>query len=249
MTNSTVADLRSVNTFRLLIDIIAAPSEALHRVSEVQPRSWWLPALLAVVSAFAYLAVTLAEAAAEAAKQVQAQLGTMPADQAAAAAPMIERVTSPAFIFGAGAVTIVLGLLVAWGLASLILYLGASLAGGQVKIGKLWPAMAWTWLPFALRGFLQTAWSAVNGSMIHYPGLSYWFASGDTVKDQTQPLFVLAGHLDLFGLWHVVLIYLLLRTVARLSGGGTFFITLVYVAINLGLRLIPPLLGGVFGVG
>lgn len=249
MTNSAVSDLHPVNTFRLLIDIIAAPSEALRRVSEVQPRSWWLPALLTVLAALAYLTVTLNEAAAEAAKQVQVQMGTLPPEQAAAAAPMIERVASPTFIFGMGAVTIVLGLLFAWGLASLVLYLGASLAGGQVKIGKLWPAIIWTWLPFALRGFLQTAWSAVNGSMVRYPGLSYWFATGDSVKDQTQPLYVLAGQIDLFSLWHLLLIYLLLRVVARLGGGGAIILTLVYAIINLALRLIPALLGGAFSVG
>lgn len=249
MTNYRTPDLRPVNTFRLLIDIIAAPSETLRRVSEVQPRSWWLPALLSVVSALAYLGVTLGETAAEAAKQAQLQLGTLTPDQAAAAAPMIERFTSPAFLFGSGAVTILLGLLIAWGLASLLLYFGASLAGEQVKIGKLWPAIVWTWIPFALRGFLQTAWSAVNGSLIHYPGLSYWFATGDTVHDQTQPLFALASQIDLFGLWHVVLIYLLLRVVARLGGGGAIILTLVYAIITLALRLIPALLGGAFSVG
>lgn len=249
MTNLRSDELRPVNTFRLLIDIIAAPSETLRRVSEVQPRSWWLPAILSLLSAFAYLGITLNEAAAAAAKQVQLQMGTMPAEQAAAAAPMIERVTSPAFIFGSGAVTILIGLLLAWGLASLIFYLGASLFGGQVKIAALWPAIVWTWIPFALRGFLQTAWSAVNGSQIHYPGLSYWFATGDSVKDQTQPLFALASQVDLFGLWHALLVYLLLRAVARLGSGGALVLTLIYVAINLGLRLLPALLGGIFSVG
>lgn len=249
MTNSITPDLRPVNTLRLLIDIIAAPGEALRRLSEVQPRSWWLPALLSLLSAFAYLGVTLEETAAEAAKQVQAQMATLSAEQAAAAAPMIERVTSPAFLFGSGAVTIVLGLLIAWGLASLVLYLGASLAGGQVKIGKLWPAIVWTWLPFALRGFLQTAWSTIDGSLIHYPGLSYWFATGDATADQTRPLFALASQIDLFGLWHVVLVYLLLRLVARMGGGGAFAITLAYVAISLGVRLLPALVGGAFSLG
>lgn len=242
-------ELHPVNTFRLLIDIIAAPSETLRRVSEVQSRSWWLPAVLSLASAFAYLGVTLNETAAEAAKQVQMQLGTMPPDQAAAAAPMIERVTSPSFIFGTGAITILLGLLIAWGLASLILYLGASLFGGQIKIGRLWPAIVWTWIPFALRGFLQTGWSAVNGSPIHYPGLSYWLATGDAVKDQTQPLFALASQVDLFGIWHGLLIYLLLRAVARLGSGSALVLTLVYIAINLGLRLVPALLGGAFSIG
>jgi hypothetical protein len=249
MTNFAAPDLRPLNPFHLLIDIIAAPGEALRRLSQVQTRSWWLPALLSLLAAFAYLGVTLEETAAEAAKQAQVQMGTMSAEQAAAAASMIERVTSPAFIFGSGAVATVLGLLIAWGLASLVLYLGASLAGGQVKIGRLWPAIVWIWLPFALRGFLQTAWSAANGSLIHYPGLSFWFATGDTAVDQTRPLFALAAQVDLFSLWHVALVYLLLRLVGRLGGGGAFAITLAYVVINLGVRLLPALVGGAFSLG
>lgn len=247
--NTPIAELKPVNPFSNFVDVIAAPSTAYRRISEVQLRSWWLPALLAFAGALLYLGVTLNETVAMAAKQVQVQMSSMTPEQAAAARPMIERFTSAPFIFGSGAVTVAIGLVIGWLIASALLYFGASIGGASLKFGKLWPVVVWSWLPFALRAFLQSAWSVVNGAMIHNPGLSYFIATGDTTKDQTNPLFALTSQIDLFAVWHALLIYLILRVVARMGTFGAILLTLLYAVISLALRVLPAWVSGAFRVG
>jgi hypothetical protein len=241
--------LQPVSPFHNLVDIIAAPGTALQRIGTVQPRSWWFPALLAVAGGLLYLGVTLDDVAAEAARQMQIQLGTMPAEQAEAARPLIERFSSPVFLFASGGVSILLGLVVSWLMAAGLLYFGAAILGTSVPFGRWWAPVIWTWVPFALRSLVQSAWSLVNAAVIRYNGLAYLVASGDTAADQTNPLFALAAQLDLWALWHGVLVYLLLRTMARLGRGSALALTLFYAAVALGLRVLPAVAGGLFRVG
>ncbi|MCX7852467.1 MAG: YIP1 family protein [Caldilineales bacterium] len=238
-----------VSPFHNLVDIIAAPATALRRIGATQPRSWWFPALLAVAGGLLYLGVTLDELAAETARQMQIQLGAMPAEQAEAARPLIERFNSPVFLFASGAVGILLGLIAAWLLAAGLLYFGAAILGASLPFNRWWAPVVWTWVPFGLRGFVQAAWSLVNGSLIRYNGLAYLVASGDSTADQANPLFALASQMDLWTLWHGVLVYLLLRTAARLGRGSAIALTLFYAVVSLGLRVLPVVAGNLFRVG
>ncbi|NUQ37284.1 MAG: YIP1 family protein [Caldilineales bacterium] len=233
----------------ILIEMIAAPAQALRRISAHHRRSWWLPALLAAALPALYLWLTRHLAAELAARQIALQLGAMPPEQAEAARPMIERFQTPEFIFLSGAGVLIIGLFLAWLVSSMLIYFGASLTGARMSMPQVWPAVVWAWLPFALRAGLQSLWAFLTDRMILYPGLSYLTASGDTVADQTRPLFTLAAQVDLFALWHLVLVFLIFRHIARSSRGAAFMLTLLYAAINLGLRLLPTLLGGAFGLG
>ena len=238
-----------VSPFHNLVDLIAAPATALRRIATVQARSWWFPALLAVAGGLLYLAVTLDDIAAETARQMQMQLSSMPAAQVETAQPLLERFSSPAFLFASGAVALLVGLVASWLLAAGLLYFGAAILGTSLPFSRWWTPVVWTWVPFALRGFVQAAWSLVNGTVIHYTGFSYLVASGDRMADASNPLFVLAAQVDLWALWHGVLIFVLLRTMARLRRGSAAFLTLFYAVVALGLRVIPALMGGLFRLG
>jgi hypothetical protein len=238
-----------VSPFHNLVDIIAAPATALRRLATAPARSWWFPALLAVAGGLLYLGVTLDDLAAETARQMQMQLSTMPAEQVETAQPLLARLSSPAFLFASGAVALLVGLVASWLLAAGLLYFGAAILGASLPFSRWWTPVVWTWVPFALRGMVQAAWSLVNGTVIRYAGLSYLVASGDRMADASNPLFVLAAQVDLWALWHGVLVFLLLRTTARLSRGGAAFLTLFYAVVALGLRVIPALAGGLFRPG
>lgn len=237
------------NLLTTFIDMIAAPAQAFRRISERQQRSWWLPALLALVAPLLYLWLNVDRTVALAQRQLQLQLSTIPPDQAEAARSMAERFTQPRTVLLTGSLGTVLSLAVALGLAMLILYFGSALFGAMPKAQALWPAVVWSWLPFALRGFLQTGWSLANQALIQYQGLSYFVATGDVAADSQRPLFVALSQVDLFSLWHVVLVYVLLRAVVRLGGGGAFSLTLLYALLNIGLRVLPVFIGGLVSLG
>ncbi len=238
-----------VSPFHNLVDIIASPATALRRLATAPGRSWWFPALLAVAGGLLYLGVTLNDIAAETARRMQMQLSAVPAAQAETAQPLLEGLRSPTFLFASGAVALFVGLVASWLLASALLYFGAAILGTSLPFSRWWTPVVWTWVPFALRGFVQAAWSLVNGTAIRYTGLSYLVASGDRTADAVNPLFVLAAQVDLWALWHGVLIFVLLRTTAQLSRGSAAFLTLFYALVALGLRVIPALAGGLVRPG
>jgi hypothetical protein len=231
------------------VEMIVAPRRALQRVARRQTQSWWLPVLLALGASILYLWLNLGRTAALAARQLELQLSTLPPDQVEAARAMAERFSQPRTMLIMGVFSTALGLAVGLLLGSAILYFGAALFGAMPKFNQIWPAFAWTWLPFVFRSFLQAAWSTINQALITYPGLSYLVATGDTLADNKNWTFVALSQIDLFSLWHVLLVYLLLRVVTRLGGGSAFVLTLLYAVLTLGLHLLPVLAGGLVSFG
>jgi hypothetical protein len=116
------------------------------------------------------------------------------------------------------------------------------MSGRDLGFGQVFAAFSWTWLPFCLRDLVNAGWVLVTGSLITNPGLSYFFATGDTVADTQDPLWVLAGYVDLFTLWHLILVYFLVRATRRRGGG--LGLTLAYALIALLVRVVPRLLAG-----
>ena len=82
----------SKNVFVDLIDIIAAPGQALRRIS-FYPRSWWFPALLAILSALILLWVSLPVLIDQAQTMAQLQLTNqnLSPEQLEATQQMVER--------------------------------------------------------------------------------------------------------------------------------------------------------------
>jgi len=223
-------------------DILTAPNEAFRRISAVQPKSWWFPALLSLIAPILHVYFTM-DLQIERMKKVSAlQLSNMTPEQADAARPVIERMAHPNAILLSSLAQVVLGLLVAWGIAMLILYFGIALTGSSPKTNGLWAAIAWSWTPLAIRPLWQLVWNLSRGALIKYPGVSYWVATGKIAEDQRNPLFLTAAQLDFFALWHLILVYLLIRIVGKLGRGSSLLLTLVYAFVQLGIRLLPLLL-------
>jgi hypothetical protein len=148
--------------------------------------------------------------------------------------------TGPLALGLIGFATSAIGLLIGWLLGAGILFLGLSIAGEDVSYAPLVAAFSWTWLPFALRDLVSAGWTLATGLVRINPGLSYFVASGDSVADAGNPLWLLAGQLDLFWLWHLVLVYALVK--AARPRGGALGLTLVYALIYLAVRVGPALL-------
>ena len=247
MTDDTI--VKPVNPIVNLWDILTAPSLALERVSTIQSRSWWLPALLALITPVLHIALTMDWQIERIKTNIALNLSSMPAEQADAARPVMERMLQPNALLVSTLTQVALGLLVSWAIAMLILYFGIALLGTPPKSTGLWSAIIWAWTPFAIRPLVQLAWNYYAHSLIQYPGLTYLVASGNPIEDQRNPLYIAAAQIDLFSLWHVILIYLLLRVVGKLGRAGSLFITAIYIIILLGIHIFPPIVTSLMGAG
>ncbi len=237
------------SSLSLLVSVIDRPTEALARVAESPRWRWVWPTLLSIASIAVYLALAapyLQKAAQQAAMQ---QLSTLPAEQAAAAQEQITRFTSLPVVVGGAAVSAVLGLALSWLIAAAILYFGSLIAGEDLNFGQMFAITPWLWLPFTLQGFVQAGWTALRRELLTTPGLSGLVATGNQMEDARSLMFNLLSHVDLFAAWHVVLVYAGLRGLTRMRATKAMWLTVIYAALSLAVRLIPVLIGRAFTPG
>ena len=104
-------------------------------------------------------------------------------------------------------------------------------------------AAPWLGLPFALEKALQTGWTMFSGTLIVNQGLSHLVSTGRQLEDARNLAYGLLSQVSLFRLWHLVLVYALLRTVGRCKGGSAFWLTIFYAVVTIGGAAVFTLLG------
>lgn len=235
------------SSLALLPGIIDRPRQTFAMLLATPRWRWVLPLVLCIL-ALALVSAATAEFASEQARlqqaqvmsQMQTQLENLPEAERQQTQRMIDRTTSPIFVGGIGFITRSLGLPIGWLIGAAILYFGLAIGGTELKFSALFSVISWTWLPFALRDVLQAIWTWATGQSLLNPGLSYFFASGDLLADARNPVYALTSLLDLFFLWHIVLIFFLIK--AAKQRGGAAGLTVVYTLLYLVLRILPILL-------
>lgn len=242
-------DNETRSIWRLLLGIVDRPTATFKAV--LARRTWrmWAVPLLMLFLCFTVMTVIGAPYGVEIARQqMQRQLDSMPPEQAEAAGPQIETFTSLPFILatglGVGTIALIVGIVV----QAALLYFTALVAGGEVEFGPVFTMSVWTRWPSALRSLVQAGYMILAKRAIQYPGLASLVATGDLMKDGQNPLVALLGRIDLFWLWHLLLVVLGLAVVARFSRSKALVLTVVYAALSLAIAVIPSLLaGGVAG--
>jgi hypothetical protein len=205
---------------------------------------WAAPLLVLIVSLAVLVIVQTPYALVVARQQAETQLATLPEAQAQAARTGLEMTMSLPFMLATGLGFGALALIIATLAQATLLYFTALISGGETTFGAVFRMSAWSRLPMALAALAQAGFIAVTGRLIQYPGLSFPVASGDLMQDARNPVFVLLSGLDLFWLWHLLLVGLGLAVVARIGRGKAFLLTLVYAALFLGFTVLPTLLFG-----
>ena len=227
---------KSKSSWSLLAGIIDRPSATLAEIVAYPRWRWVLPLMLALLATIASVVVSAPLLAIEAKQQMAAVLNRMPAEQLAQMPKQIEALQQPLFIGVSAALTGILALLIGYLLQAVVLYFGSLIAGGEIDFGRLLVAAPWLGLPFILETVVQTAYVAMKGRLIVNQGLSYLVSTGSPTADAGSLAYAALGMLTLFWLWHLLLAYKLLRVGPRLGGGAAFIVTLLYAALNVGLR-------------
>lgn len=239
------ANSKTPPLWQLLFGIVDKPTATFKAVLARRKWQTWAMPLLVVLLCFAVMTVIGAPYGVEIAhQQAERQLSTMPAEQAEAARASMDTFTSLPFILATGlvmgAIILIIGLLA----QAAILYFGALVAGGEVEFGPVFTMSVWTRLPTALRMLVQAGFMLVAKRSIQYPGLAALVATGDMMKDAQNPMVALLGRLDLFWVWHLLLVVLGLSVVARFSRFKSLVLTVILAALSLAATVVPSLLFG-----
>jgi hypothetical protein len=225
------------SVWALSIDIFDRPGQAFANVAAYPRWRWLPPAFLAVAVLVASLVLTAPLLAAQTQQLMAEQLGRLSGDQATLVREQAARFSTPQVLAITGIATGIVGLAFSWLIAATILYFGALISGGDVEYKRIFATMPWLGVPSILETGLQTAFILYTGKLITNQGLSYLVSTGSITEDMRNLAYVALGQATLFRLWYLVLAYTLLRSVARLSRGSAFFVTVVYWALLLGGQL------------
>lgn len=248
--HKTVTNGETQSLLQLLFGIIDKPTATFE--AAVARRKWWMwlvPLLLVILATAVLLAVQLPYNMEMGREQAEARLASMPAEQAEAARSSMETFLSPQFLLASGLGSIVVILFIAVLVQTAFLYYTALVAGGDdMSFGSMFTMSAWSRLPAAIGALAQAGFIAFTGRNIQYLGLAALVTTGDPMQDVQDPMVMLLARIDLFWLWHLLLVTLGLAVVARFSRGKSLIITLLYAVLALGTSVLPTLLfGGVFG--
>ncbi len=208
-----------------------------------------LPAALAIAALVVSVVLMAPLLATQAQQAMAGQLNRLPAAQLEAVQAQMALFRSPLFIGAVAAATGVLGLLVGWLLQSALFFFGAMIAGGEADFGRLFAAVPWVNLPFVLETIVRTAYVASRGQLIVNEGLSYLVSSGKPLEDARNLAYVALSQASLFRLWHLVLVYFLLRVGTKLERGGALALTLIYALLAVGGQLALATLSRLTTVG
>ena len=174
MSEERVAEAHRLAPLRLVWGMIVRPRATLEYLNEQGGRAWWLPALLAV--AFVVLPVVVAapitsQQTREAVLATQERMGQeweeaeLTAEQEAQVEQMMGIAASPLITVLFPAVGNVIGRAVGWLAWAGALYLAGMALGGRTTFGQMFRTVVWAWLPYALRGLLQTMTAETDGTV------------------------------------------------------------------------------------
>ena len=231
----------------LLLGIIDRPAATFRAVAARRGVLTWLAPLLVVLFCLAPMVVVQAPYNVEVAQQqVRRQMETMPEEQQKQASAQIETFTSARFLMATGLVTGAISLMLGVLAQSLLLYMGGMVAGGELTFGLLFRLSVWSRLPYAVSYLALAGFVSLAGRAVHYPGLSILVATGNLLQDAGTPLFTLLSTIDLFWLWHLVLVAVALAPGGggRLQRGAAIILTSLYAILSLAVQTAPTLLLG-----
>jgi hypothetical protein len=144
------------------------------------------------------------------------------------------------------ALSALLGIWLGWLLVGGLLHLVMTLLGGRGNTMGAMNLVAWAGMPFALRDLVRGAALLVSRQPIDNPGLA-----GFAPLDATGFVAYLAAWLpviDLYLIWHIVLLVLGVRaasslTIGKAVGAALFTVLLVLAVLAL-IRFLTGQLGG-----
>jgi len=247
---------------RLLWGMIVRPRATLEHLRDRGGKTWWLPALLAaamIILPVVVAAPITARVARESFLAAQEQMGEqldreMSEEDRAQMEQAMSITASPLITAVFPALGGVVGQVVSWLAWAGALYLAGLALGGRSTFRQMLHMVLWAWLPYVLRGLLQTIYILASGQLIAHPGLSGLVQGETSVEEMVLAppspgqtvLIAFLSRMDLFLVWNLVLLVIGVMVVTHLPRRKAVLLTLGVWVLLTALGLAPALVGGLF---
>lgn len=249
--------LKTQGIFAVFLGMLYKPGRTFEYLRDHAQKSWIFAAILALIFLLLPVVVSGPIASRQAQELFRTQIEERPEmfqnmteEQQQVA---INAAGNPLFFMVIPAAGVIFGLIISWLVWSGALHLVSTMSGGGNTFAQIWQMVVWSWLPFVVRGLMQTVYVLLTGKLITNAGLSGLVAGAQ----QSADVFAIPGigqlvlqsflsRIDLFLLWNLVLIFIGVAVMGRLSRRKAFLITLGVWAVFSLLSLIPAVISGVF---
>ncbi len=245
------------NVFALLVGVFIRPKATFGYLKDNHKKAWWLPALLIVLLTVAPLwaaarptsATAMPPEKMEMVTSVDPRMFEGMASESPVAAPASSGL-NPLKLGGA-----ILGTFAAWLLWGGALYLASVFLGRSSSFGQMFRLAVWTWLPYGIRGLVQTIYILMTGNAIVNAGLSgFVIDKGVTSLIPSGPgqlaLASILSRVDIYMIWHVLLVSVALMAFTNLMRRKALTATLAIWIVFALVGIIPAIFGGmVSGIG
>lgn len=223
--------------FHWVFPALFQPGQTFKKIAAQNRAVWLLPMLILSVTSIAeVLASGWLKRMAALAGQV-----TLPPDfefmtpeQQAQIMQALEASSGPVFMYVFPMLAVLLKIWLGWLLVGGLIHLVLTLLGGRGHTPATMNIVAWASLPFAVRALVRAVALVTTRQLINHPGLS-GFAPADGL-DASLYGIALLSLVDIYLIWHIVLLAIGSREVSNLSGGkawtGVLTTILVLTAVQ-----------------
>lgn len=219
--------------FKRLFSFLLQPGKQFEQMAAAETSSWQMPMLFISLALILRLLVSgyfQARAAAMGQVPLPPDWQWWTPDMQNNYMQAIQQTQSPVFVYVIPIVLGLSGLWLGWPILTGLLHLTSTLFGGRGKMGTALSLTAWASLPFALRDLLRVVFMLIAGRAISSPGLSGFVTA-------TEPGMVFLGqilaNLDIFFLWHILLLIIGFRLADNLSAVKAAMGVLIVLALSL----------------
>jgi len=240
-----------MSMMQALLMIIDRPQEAMRRVAE-RPRYWLLAAALLVLGLVLLTALSAPQQIAQANERTQAMIEQLKATMSEEQARVLEgrdmNMTPGRFwltAVGLGVLMMALG----WLFRGVVVHFSSMGVGGVSDWGPTFAVCVWSMLPFFVRDVLQAIYIGASKQLIEHQGIAFLVSSGDWLRDSQDLAYAALSNVDLFALWHIVLLGIGISVATKVSRSKGTVLAVIVWAVFLGLKLIPVAISKAFGGG
>lgn len=244
--------------FSLLAGVFVRPGATFTHLREHQSHSWWLPAILIIICTWLPLLATNAVANRSAGPTLNGGMASeSPAMIGKGGGIIVEGSLPAEEPTGSSAMDILktVGTIVSQPLTWLLwggaLYLASVFLGRSSGFKPMFQLAVWAWLPYAVRGLVQTVYIWITGQEIINKGFAGYVIDNSTSQIITPgpeklALASILGRIDVFMVWNLALLVIGLMAFTKLPRRKAITAIAVIWLVFALLSVVPAILGGMF---
>ncbi len=254
MEKETANGASQKNIFALLFGVLLRPKITFTYLKDNHKRAWWLPAILILLLTVAPIVAASKTAAPAMPVAMEGMMGSEAAmsgkyDPTMMGGGFEQPPASNLNLFQlAGKIV---GAPAAWLLWGAALYLASVFLGRSSSFGQMARLSVWTWLPYGIRGLVQTLYILGTGETITNAGLSGFVNQNATAMIAPGPgqlaLTSILAKVDLYMIWHLILLSVGLMAFTNLKYRKALMAVLAIWVVFTLLGIVPAIFGGVLG--